>query len=37
MLKLTAKEREGSRYYVGFPVTMAARKAEAATPPPRSP
>jgi hypothetical protein len=38
MLKLTAKEREGSRYYVGYPVTMEARKAEAGNPSsPRSP
>lgn len=29
MLTLTAKEREGSRYSVGFPVTMEARKASA--------
>lgn len=33
MLKMTAKQREGSRYSMGFPVTMEARKESRASSP----
>jgi hypothetical protein len=32
LLKLTAKQREGNRFFMGFPVTMEARKTPSAAP-----